>query len=529
MARHAYTNHYLCCQIQVSPNVLVKRMYNNFRTIRWYKNINFEPNFATLNKLSIFFIRSFVGPFFATFFISMFMLVMQFLWKYIDDLMGKGLETSIIIELLFYVSASLLPLALPLAILLSSIITLGNLAENNELTALKSSGLSIYKIVRPLSIVVLFIAIGTFYFSNYIIPVANFKWHSIIWDIQETKLSAFLKPGSYTSEIDGFSIKIKDGHENKFNNIIIHDRRDASELKTITADSGEYYRSVNGDYLFFKLYNGKVNEEVSQESKLKILKNKKNNSKNYVGRKSKFKTATYKMNLTGFEFNRSKDELFKNDFEMLNVFQIEKAVDSMKQNYYNVNLGLVRNTIGKHAYFQSIKYKPLNIDTTNENTLDSIPLIPTYNINAISNYELKNTLSELKTQLRTKINSLQNQLEIEESKNLNLQKFEIEFHRKFALSFSIIILFFIGAPLGAIVKKGGFGAPVVIASLLFMIYFVIISIGDNMASEQVISPFLGMWGANFILAPFAIILMSAASKDKSAGELFKLNIKKNNP
>ena len=449
------------------------------------------------------------------------MLVMQFLWKYIDDLMGKGLELSIILELLFYVSASLLPLALPLAILLSSIITLGNLGENNELTALKSSGLSIYRILRPLSVVIFGIAIGTFYFSNYVIPVANFKWHSIIWDIQETKLSAFLKPGAYTQEIDGFSIKIKEGNNSRFKNIIIHDRRDASALKTVTADSGEFYKSVNGDYLFFKLYNGESIEELAEKTSVEFRdKKKSNNQQHFLGRKSTFQTATYKMNLTGFQVNRSQDDMFKNDFEMLNVFQIDKTVDSLKKNYIEVNKGLSRNTLAKHAYFQATGYHPLVIDSVETIPFDNVPI---YSVSEISDYDKKQMFDELKTQLRTKINSLDNQLDIEQSKNLNLRKFEVEFHRKFSLSFSIIILFFIGAPLGAIVKKGGFGAPVVIAALLFMIYFVLISVGDNMAKEEVISPFWGMWGPNFILAPFAVTLMRAAALDKEVRDLFKLN------
>ena len=144
-----------------------------------------------LKRLYIFSIRSFVGPFFVTLTISMFILVMQFLWKYIDDLMGKGIDTFVILELLFYVSASLILLALPLAILLSSIMTFGNLSENNELTALKSSGLSLYRIMRPLTVVVFLIAAGTFYFANYVIPVANLKWHSLIYDIQNTKIFQF--------------------------------------------------------------------------------------------------------------------------------------------------------------------------------------------------------------------------------------------------------------------------------------------------------------------------------------------------
>lgn len=453
----------------------------------------------------------------------MFMLVMQFLWKYIDDLMGKGLEISVILELLFYVSASLLPLALPLAILLSSLIVMGNLGEYNELTALKSSGLSVYRILRPLAVVVVFIAIGTFYFSNYIIPIANFKWHSIIWDIQETKLTAFLKPGSYTQDIDGFSIKISEGKDNTFKRIVIHDRRDPSAIKTITADSGEFYRSENGDFLFFKLFSGQVIEELSKSPGFESKKKKKQQN-TYPGRKANFRTGTYKMNLTGFELNRSQDDLFKNDFEMLNVFQITKTVDSLRSNFDELADNFSHTTKTKHPYFQSVQYEPVKEEKMvdgkkvkdtlkKENPLDSIPY---YSIEEVMQSDLTTQTRELlKTQLRTNINSLEGQVLAETRKKTNLRKFEIEFHRKFALSFSIIILFFIGAPLGAIVKKGGFGAPVVIAALLFMIYFVLISIGDNMARENILTPFMGMWGPTFLLAPFAVLLMVSAANDRS--------------
>ncbi|MEX2483371.1 MAG: LptF/LptG family permease [Brumimicrobium sp.] len=491
-----------------------------------------------MKKLSVFYIKSFIGPFMATFFISMFMLVMQFLWKYIDDLMGKGLEISIILELLFYVSASLLPLALPLAILLSSLIVMGNLGEHNELTALKSSGLSIYRILRPLSAVIIFIAIGTFYFSNYIIPIANYKWHSIIWDIQETKLTSFLKPGSYTQEIDGFSIKISEGKDNSFERIIIHDRRDPKVLKTIVADSGEFYRSENGEFLYFKLHHGNVIEELTEAPKF----NEENKKSNHPGRKSTFSTATYKMNLTGFKLQRSQDDLFKNDYEMLNVFQIDKTVDSLKGRYRELTQTLTFNTKSKHEYFQALEYndelendslpddmakafikerkrnKKENNDTSKAKT-DSI--IEFYDIKDMTDENKDQAYTYLKTQLRNKTNSLEKQMQIENGKHESLRKFEIEFHRKFALSFSIIILFFIGAPLGAIVKKGGFGAPVVIAALLFMIYFVLVSIGDNMAKKDIITPFMGMWGPNFILAPFAIFLMISAANDRSVVDFNK--------
>ncbi|TNE74808.1 MAG: YjgP/YjgQ family permease, partial [Bacteroidetes bacterium] len=177
-----------------------------------------------MKRLYVFSIRSFAGPFLVTFFISMFMLIMQFFWVYIDDLMGKGLSVWVILELLFYVSASLIPLALPLAILLSSIMTFGNLAENNELTALKSSGLSLYRILRPLTTVVIIIAIATFYFANYVIPIANFKWHSLIYDIQNTKIANIITPGVYSKELDGYAIKVDDAKGNELEGIIIHDK-----------------------------------------------------------------------------------------------------------------------------------------------------------------------------------------------------------------------------------------------------------------------------------------------------------------
>jgi len=500
-----------------------------------------------MKKLSIFFIKSFVGPFLATFFISMFMLVMQFLWKYIDDLMGKGLEISIILELLFYVSASLLPLALPLAILLSSLIIMGNLGESNELTALKSSGLSIYRILRPLTGVVILIAIGTFYFSNYVIPIANYKWHSIIWDIQEKKMTSFLKPGTYSQEIDGFSIKIKEGKDNSFKNIIIHDRRISSELKTIRADSGEFYQSENGEFLFFKLFNGDVIEELRNAANFQG--NSSSGNGIFPGRKSDFKTATYKMDMSGFKLQRSKDDMFKNDYEMLNVFQIDETVDSMRMQYIELVDVLSTNTKSKHAYFQALSYlgkqktdstrqlAGVNYNTDKKLRNDSIAnqkakidsaniIIPVYNFDDMTDEDRKNTINHMKTQLRNNIKSAEGQLDVEDNKHRNLRRYEIEFHRKFALSFSIIILFFVGAPLGAIVKRGGFGAPVVIAALLFMVYFVLITIGDGMANNGVILPFFGMWGPNMILTPVAVLLMISAANDRSAVTLPKIFKKK---
>lgn len=507
-----------------------------------------------MKKLSKFFIKSFIGPFFMTFFISMFMLIMQFLWKYIDDLMGKGLAFHVILELLFYVSASLLPLALPLAILLSSLMIMGNIGESNELTALKSSGLSLYRILRPLTVIIIFISFGTFYFSNYVIPVANYKWHSLIWDIQEKKMTTFLKPNEYTQAIDGFSIKVKEKKRNHFKQIIIHDMRNKSELKTIVADSGAFYESVNKEFLFFKLYNGHVIEEMDRTPDFES-----SGKRNYFpSRKTSFQTATYKMDITGLKLQRSKEDLFKDKYEMMNVFQINSTVDTLQMKYEKIKQSLIDKSKQKHAYFRAIQYlsrKPLNKKQNksvqqkvvfiqrvkthekevgkkntqteqaqlNQKTKDSVlALAPIYSFKQMPHKQRLRAINSMKSKLRLDIKMLNDQLDLKDNRSHNLKKFEIEFHRKFALAFTIIVLFFIGAPLGAIIKRGGFGAPVVVAAILFLIYFVLISIGDNMANSFIIPPFLGMWGPTFVLIPIAIFLMIMAANDRNIKDLFRI-------
>jgi len=440
---------------------------------------------------------------------------MQFLWKYIDDLMGKGIDSFVILELLFYVSASLIPLALPLAILLSSIMTIGNLAENNELTALKSSGLSLYRIMRPLTFVVIGIACFTFYFANYVIPVANLKWHSLIYDIQNTKISALLTPGVYSKELDGYAIKVEEGTESSFKGILIHDHTDPKEIKTIRANDGKIYKSENGKYLFFELNEGYVSEELAPQSPTFLPNGQLHRSQNNnrPSRRSNFEKATYKIDLSGFSLKRSQDELFADKHEMLNVFQIYNEIDSVKTQGRTIILNFLQSLKNDHAYFQAYTYKP--IDSLNYSGMPDIDTIrpETIDFKALPDAEKYKAITLAQSKLRRKNQNLDGQKAYMASIETDINGYWIEFHRKFALTYAIIVLFFIGAPLGAIVRKGGFGAPVVIAALLFMVYFVLISIGDSLASSQVVSPYVGMWFASFVLTPIAFILMRAAAND----------------
>ena len=454
-----------------------------------------------MKRLFYFSIKSFIGPFIVTFAISMFILVMQFFWKYIDDLMGKGLSIFVVSELLFYVSASLIPLALPLAILLSSIMTLGNLAENNELTALKSSGLSLYRIIRPLTSIVLVIALGTFLFANYVIPVANLKWHSLIYDIQNTKIATIITPGAYSRELEGYAIKVDKGTGNEFEGVLIHDHTDQHQVKTIRAKFGKIYKSENGKDLFFELKDGSIMEELGTIAPTYSNDGAAHSpSSNRPSRRSTFTQATYKIDLSGFDLSRSQEELFKDKYEMLNVFQINNALDSIRDNSIAIVNNFLLSIKNDHPYFMAKNFIISSNDKDEAHTVHAPDT--TIIFSKLSNAQKINAISSAQTRLRNKTKNIDSQIEFMTVMDRNVGKYLIEFHRKFALTFSIIVLFFVGAPLGAIVKKGGFGAPVVIAALLFMIYFVLISVGDNLARNETLSPFMGMW------------LMRAAAADR---------------
>ena len=429
--------------------------------------------------------------------------------------MGKGISIGVILELLFFVSASLIPLALPLAILLSSIMTFGNLSENNELTALKSSGLSLYRIMRPLTGVVLIISVCTFYFANYVIPVANLKWHSLIFDIQNTKISSIITPGVYSKELDGYAIKVKKEKNNYFEDIIIFDHTDPNKIKSIRAKSGRIYKSKYGKYLFFELNKGNQSEELNTQAPV-FLPNGEihDNPSNYrKATQTSFDKATIKIDLSGFQLSRSDENLFKDQFEMLNVFQMEEAIDSIQNNTNSIIRNFLNSLKNDHLYFAARKFKQ-DIRNSNAPRLISADekLIE---FDTINPFDKINAYSTAISRIRQKNENLGSQKDFMSAIDFNIVQYAIAFHKKFAITFAIIVLFFVGAPLGAIIRKGGFGAPVVIAALLFMVYFVLISVGESLAQEEVVSPAIGMWLASIVLTPFAIIFMIAAANDSS--------------
>ena len=438
----------------------------------------------------------------------MFMLILQFFWVYIDDLMGKGLSVWVILELLMYVSAGIIPMALPLAILLSSLMTFGNLAEHNELTALKASGFSLLRIMRPLIVIVLLIAAATFFFANYVIPAANLKWHTLIYDIQNKKIATILTPGVYSKHFEGYAIKIDSLNGNQCLGVTIHDYTQPTQLRTVRAKEANVYKSVNGRFVFLNLKNGHILEELDLQNPMYLPNNSISNPSDRPSRVSTFDQGVYKLDLEGLDLNRSKEDLFTDKYEMLNVFQIDAAIDSIEVKKTRLLDNFVKQSaLGFLSLNKHIQKANNNDPRIASGTKEKIEPISVKQLSA-NDKQLAYNLAISK--IRRNQQQLDNQQQFLTTLDRETDLYWIEFHRKFALTYAIIVLFFVGAPLGALIKKGGFGAPVVIAALIFMLYFILSSVGDNLADTGTVTPFIGMWMAAVVFTPVAFFFTKKA-------------------
>lgn len=445
-----------------------------------------------------------------TFFIAMFFLVMQFVWKYIDDLIGKGLEISVLLELLFYVSATLIPLALPLAVLFSSIMTYGNLAEHNELTALKASGLSLLKVMRPMFYFVIFLSLGAFYFTNNLMPIANYKWRAIIYDIQDKKPTFALTPGIFYNDIDGYTIRVekKDDNTGYLEDVLIYQYSEVSIAKTIKAESGEMLKSENERYLLLKLNNGAMYEKMQPGSM---------QDARYPFQKTFFKEAIIKFDMSQFKMQKSNEDLFKREFEMMNFIQLQETLDSMELIFQKEN-----NDFGKILKREMVLFNDAYLPDTNavdslgkKIEIDFEPITQIMKIDSLKETNLVNVMSYVQNEIRARKDMLMGQLLYRDSQKSVMIQFQTALHQKFTLSVAIIVLFFIGAPLGAIIKKGGLGAPLVFATLFFLLYYILTMLGENMVESEFIEPWKGMWMSTIFLTPLGIFLTYKAANDSA--------------
>ncbi len=455
-----------------------------------------------IKKLDLLIIKAFVGPFLATFLIALFVLIMQFFWLYIDDIVGKGFDFFTIVRLIGAVGATVVPLALPLALLLSSIMTFGNLGESFELVAIKSAGISLLRFMRPLFIVAIFISGIAFLFENNIIPYANLKLDALKWDMVATKPAFDIKEGVFYDKLEGYVIKLgkKDKDDSTIHNVIIYERNYTLQDNLMIAKSGIMRVTNDKRFMEFKLRDGWRYEERG---------NRYNPNTEFI--RLGFKEYTKLFDLASFRMNKTDDSLFRYNPKMLSVRQLNVAIDSLE------------NT---HAFFYKRAESELRPSLFFLKYRDSV-WAPASFATDVAAADAKDTIktkqSKLTSQMSvvdraiSQINSAGNIAHLEASdfieRTKTLRKHWVEWHRKFTLSVACIVLFMIGAPLGSIIRKGGLGTPLIFAIVFFVLFHLLNTFGEKFAKEGVTSSFTGMWLSTMVLIPIGVFLTIKAMKD----------------
>ena len=459
-----------------------------------------------IKKLDNLIIRSFIGPFIVTFFVSLFVLVMQFFWLYMDELIGKGLGIWMILQLLFYMSATMVPLALPLGILLASIMTFGSMGENFELVAIKSAGISLLRFLRPLLFFIIGIGAFAFFFNNNIIPVANLKALSLLYDLRNSKPTLNIRAGQFNRDIEGYSIRVgekdEDGHT--IRNVIVYDHTSGyGNDNVVLAKEGDMIPAPNKQFLIFRLKDGwRYSEGTSSR----------NNTHNYQQVRMYFRKWDKVFDLSSFKLSRTNEDLFKGAYQMMNVRQLNDGIDSLRREerdiYKNVaNYLKPYLSYGLHITNDSVLAEKLDVIKSTGRTYDSTFL------EEVPDSLKSSVIQAAANNIRNSKGLLDITASDKQIKKENYLKYNIEWHRKFTLSFACVLLFLIGAPLGAIIRKGGLGMPMVIAIAFFIVFHIMSITGEKLAKTAAVEPWLGMWMATGMLLPIAFFLINASRKD----------------
>jgi len=449
-----------------------------------------------IKKLDKLIIKAFIGPFIATFFITLMVLVMQFFWLYIDDFVGKGLSTGVILEFIWYQSATLVPLALPLAVLLSSLMTFGNLGESYELVAIKSAGISLLRFMRPLFFFTLIICSIAFAFANNIMPVANLKSRTMLTDIYYAKPAFNIKEGTFYSATPDFSIKIgkKEPNDSVIHDVIIYEKGSSLQDNFIVAQSAIMTTTANKRFLQLKLRNGWRYQEQGERGGL---------NSEYIRLGFKEYKKQFDLSSLGLR-ERTSDSVFQTNHRMLSMRQLEKSIDSMERTKSTGFYGMGNEVMGFYTFNRLIDstWKKPDTSLTAPSLAASLP------------DSLRNVLA---ARLSSQLSSIQVNNEValsqykEKQRDLRLHK--IEWHRKISLSLACLVLFMIGAPLGSIIRKGGLGSPMVFSIIFFMVFYFLGTTGEKFAKEGAWLPVAGMWFSTAVLVPIGIFLTYKAMRD----------------
>ncbi|MCB0507050.1 MAG: LptF/LptG family permease [Chitinophagales bacterium] len=445
---------------------------------------------------------SFILPLIITYILTSFIFVMQFLWKYIDDIVGKGIELSLIAKLVALFSLTIAPMALPLAILLASTMVIGTLGENNELTAYKSGGVSLVRVMGSLIVFSIFLAGFAFYFSNKILPKVHLKFYSLLFDIRKQKPALDITEGVFYRGISGYAIKVqkKDKDNKTLYGIMVYDHSDGrGNDNLVLAKKGDIALGNFGKYLILTLYDGRqyldiqkrLNDKGEQQQEQTIME---------------FKKWRKIFDLNEFKMTRTDESLFKSHYIMYSAHQLMHEADSLGKNIDNI---YIDNKKVNATYFSVLK-------SITKDTIIRPKALPTESFD-INNVFSRHITEQCRINARGSVqgiistnNSFLSDLDYKER---NYVQVYCEWYKKFSLSFACLVLLFVGCSMGAIVRKGGFGTPILIAVLYFVLFHALNVIGEKLAKGLIIPPFAGMWLSCLVLMPIALFLTYKANRD----------------
>jgi lipopolysaccharide export system permease protein len=463
-----------------------------------------------VKKLDKFVLKSFIGPLVLTFFIVLIILILQFLWMYVDELAGKGLDFRILAELLFQFSLSFVPTALPLAILLAALMTFGNMGEFSELTALKSSGIPLQRIMRPVIVLIAFLVIVSFLFSNYVLPYSNQQARSLLYDIRRKRPDINLQAGTFNNDIDGFSIKVaaKDPFTNRLDKLIIYDHRSKKGNTSVTyADSGYIKVTPDETAMIMELYNGCSFNEIEEKNAVPA-------ERKFPSRKDYFKEEKIVLSLSGFDLERTGTELFRSTSWSKNMEELSYFIDSLtkeydrKQNYQLREFKLSKIYVARN---EMISYP---VQEGQSNTIsDSVKFSVNSLFDSLTVYEKRTILAKAIEDLKDATDYVSGKTETMKVQTRSINRYMVDWHKKLTLPFACLVFFFIGAPLGAIIRKGGLGTPSVISIFFFVVWYVVSISGEKLVEEGLVSSIAGMWASSYILLPVGLFLTYKASTD----------------
>lgn len=453
-----------------------------------------------VKKLDVFILKSYLLPLVITFFVTTFLLLMQFLWRYIDDLVGKGLEFRVILELFVFAAMGLLQMSLPLSVLCASIFAYGSMGDTNELIAIKAAGVPLSRIMRPLIIFNVILMLGSFIYANNVLPYSNLRLWSLMFDVRNQRPEMNIKEGVFFDGIEQVRLKIssKNTETNMMYDMMIYDHRsNAGNTSVIIADSASMKVTDDKQALVLTLYNGESYEDVVERS------NPDANKRRRPFRQYSFDKQQVLFELEDYAFNRTNVDLFKHNSQMQNVMQLDYMIDSLSLNYKEHNARSF-----SQYYINNVCKTRASKDTGQYITMDSL-------IRAFSNAENTSVIMKAANVARTSESFLLAAVDSKIDQEKGLNKLRIEWHKKFTLGFACMIMFFVGAPFGALVKKGGFGVPVIFSFIFYLLYYVLTMIGEKSVKAATVSPWVGMWFPIVVILIIGIYLTYLAMNDKN--------------